>query len=151
MPEALKQPLAAVLELRRSASKLGTLLQSPPAKQISPSDFDHLVEVVNCALVIASLLESANDHAWTPATQPPAVATTDPRFSIQVLGLIDDPGLRCGDTDEPFVDVVAWWPATRRWTVTHRCRADQDAEDFEVHVVGWRDLPGLPPRGTLWG
>lgn len=83
---------------------------------------------------------------WRAVDTPPATAPEGEGFSVQVWGVIDDPRLRIHE-DEPFQDVVAWWPARRVWTVTHQCRADEQAVDYEVNVVAWRPLP---PRGTVW-
>lgn len=83
---------------------------------------------------------------WVPSgfRQP----ETDPRgrhYPVQVWGTIDDPRLRLpGRPHSPFQDVVAWWPATRIWTVTLQCRADEDAVDFQVNVTFWQPLPPLP-------
>lgn len=65
--------------------------------------------------------------------------------NISVLGVIDDPQLRANG-DEPFVDIVAYWPQKKIWTVTHQCRADdprhgQGVHDFSCRVVKWQPLP----------
>lgn len=63
-----------------------------------------------------------------------------PSTSISVLGVIDDPNLRINGED-PFVDVVAYWPAKDVWTITHTSRADTAAIDYPVRVVKWQPLP----------
>ena len=57
---------------------------------------------------------------------------------------------RCGDPyfneGKPFADVVAYWPALGKWTVTGTVRGNEDVEDVPVRIVGWQYLPPLP----LW-
>jgi hypothetical protein len=82
------------------------------------------------------------------------VNMTDPETThcITVLGLIDDSELELGDI--PYWDVVAYWPACdgAKWTVTHQCRADVDADDYPANVKVWTPLPMVPrqiPDRTL--
>lgn len=80
---------------------------------------------------------------WRPIDEPP-VSSLSPHHSVSVLGIIDDPVLNFSG-DEPYVDVVAYWPALQKWTVTHQCRADEDAIDYPVRVAGWQPLPEIFP------
>lgn len=61
-------------------------------------------------------------------------------FPVTVWGVIKDPHLR----DQAFQDVVSWWPALKRWTVTHQCRADEEVTDYPCEVTFWQPLPPLP-------
>ena len=67
-----------------------------------------------------------------------------PHFAVTVLGVIDDPRFRIPGADGPFVDFVSWWPASRMWTVTHQCRADELATDCPCTVTFWQQQPPLP-------
>ena len=86
---------------------------------------------------------------WIAASTPPE--STDGRhLTITVLGVIDVPAMRLNG-DEPFVDVVSYWPARKLWTVTHQCRADESAMDYVITVRCWQPLPQLPPPwSALW-
>lgn len=66
-------------------------------------------------------------------------------YSVGVLGVIHDARLIVRDCTD-YVDIVYWWPAVRKWTVTHQCRADEEAVDYECDVTYWQPLPPLP-----WG
>jgi hypothetical protein len=84
----------------------------------------------------------------SPVADPPVIDKPVPGFCLQVLGVIEDDALEDG---EAFVDIVAFWPETRRWTVTHASRADRDAKDHEVHVIAWKPIDELPPPwSALW-
>jgi hypothetical protein len=67
-----------------------------------------------------------------------------PHFPVQVIGVIeqsDELVAACGDRKH-IVDFVCWWPALRKWTVTHTCRGTEDAIDFPCTVTHWQpDLP----------
>lgn len=76
---------------------------------------------------------------WYPATQPPK-GDGPPHFAITVLGVIDDEMLRVNG-EEPFVDIVSYWPALQRWTTTHCCRASEEVTDYPVNVLKWIYLP----------
>ena len=78
----------------------------------------------------------------------PTASDKGPHHAIHVNGVIDDPRYHVDDVKGPFVEIVAYWPALQKFTVTHTCRAD-DAElvhDVEVRVTFWQDLMPLP-----WG
>lgn len=64
-------------------------------------------------------------------------------YAVQVMGVVDDPRYRLNG-EQPFVDVVAYWPALGKWTVTHSCRADASAHDVEVRVTSWQHMLPLP-------
>ena len=66
------------------------------------------------------------------------------------MGVIDDANYRMNGED-PFVDVVHYWPIREQWTITHVCRADKDADDFPVNVRCWQPIVELPPPwSALW-
>ena len=79
---------------------------------------------------------------WADVETPAAKVGFD---NVSVLGVIDDPQLRING-DDPFVDIVAYWPQKKIWTATHQCRADdprhgQGVHDFPCRVVKWQPLP----------
>jgi hypothetical protein len=66
------------------------------------------------------------------------------------LAVVDDPNLRINGEDtlsnsksKPFIDIAAYWPALKKWTVTHQCAADDTATDYEVRVTKWMPLPNI--------
>lgn len=65
-------------------------------------------------------------------------------FSVQVLGVIDDSAFQIEGDPGAFVEFVSWWPALRRWTVTHTNKADDQATDFPCKVTYWQPSPPLP-------
>jgi hypothetical protein len=64
-------------------------------------------------------------------------------LAITVLGVINDPRLIMPN-EQPFVDVVSWWPHQKKWTVTHCTRADTEAQDYETVVSHWTPMLELP-------
>lgn len=74
----------------------------------------------------------------TPPTGPQGV-----HFPVEVWGWVDDEKLRL-EGKKAFQDVVCWWPALGKWTVTLQCRADEDAVDFVCTVTYWQPLPPGP-------
>jgi hypothetical protein len=103
------------------------------------------------ALSAAADLEQAVDRltaldagrTWWPPRDRPGVPAGQDR--VQVLAVIEDP--RYGE--EPFVDIVTFWPAGARWTVTHSCRSDASAADHEVRIRCHRPLDPVP-EGVSW-
>ena len=85
---------------------------------------------------------------WTPAVIPPYNKDASEHFALTVLGVVDDPMFRMPGED-PFVDVVAYWPALKCWTVTHQVRSDLEADDHPVRVTFWMPLPALPMKEKL--
>lgn len=83
-------------------------------------------------------------QCWVPSNlRVPDDSLHGPHYPVTVWGVIDDPRYRLNG--EPvFMDVVAWWPASRVWTVTSQCRADEDVDDTPVTVTWWQPLPPLP-------
>jgi hypothetical protein len=75
----------------------------------------------------------------------PDTDTRGPAFGVTVLGVIQDRIIRVSDA-EHYIDWVTWWPATRKWTVTHTGLAtDPDATvDFPVNVTFWQPMLPLP-------
>lgn len=69
--------------------------------------------------------------------------SVEPRCTITTLAVIDDPRFRL-EGEDPFVDIAAYWPAAKKWTVTHQTRADKDATDHECRVTYWTHLLELP-------
>lgn len=65
-------------------------------------------------------------------------------YSVQVMGVIDDPRYRLNNKEQPFVDVVAYWPAIKKWTITHQSRCSQEADDYPVTVTHWQPIMPLP-------
>lgn len=65
-----------------------------------------------------------------------------PHFSVEVLGIVDDPAYTVRG-ERPFVDIVAYWPAAKRFTVTHCGRGCAEVEDRPVNVTHWQSLPPL--------
>jgi len=83
-------------------------------------------------------------RAWNdPRDAVPQAADQSPHFSIEVWGVIRDPMRNEG---KPYADVVAYWPALRKWTVTGVGRNTEDVLDTPVRVAAWQYLPPLP----LW-
>ncbi len=83
-------------------------------------------------------------ECWVPTNlRKPAVGPHGPHYSVAVWGVIDEPLMRLNG-DPVFMDVVAYWPALDKFTVTHQCRADEDADDHVVNVIWWQPLPPLP-------
>jgi hypothetical protein len=101
------------------------------------------------AKALAWAASRASANGWLPASRPPhSDAPTD--RPIVVIGLVDDPMYRMSG-DEPFRDVVAYWPEKKQWTVTHMGRGDVDAYDFPVKVKMWQPFAELPPPWSdLW-
>jgi hypothetical protein len=83
-------------------------------------------------------------ECWVPTSlRKPAPNPAGPHYSVPVWGVIDDSNFTiAGET--MFADVVAYWPALDKFTVTHQCRADEDADDHVVKVIWWQPLPPLP-------
>ena len=74
------------------------------------------------------------------------VPDPDPRgehFPITALGVIADPDFMANG-DKEFVDVVSYWPAARKWTVTYQVRGAEDAQDYECNVTYWQQMPPMP-------
>jgi hypothetical protein len=88
-------------------------------------------------------------QCWVPADfRVPDSLAHGEHYPVAVLGVIDDPTI-CLNGAGAFVDVVAWWPALRKWTVTHQCRSDScehtdTAVDYPIRVTFWQPLPPLP-------
>jgi len=141
MPE-IKDQAQLVLQLRRGAAYLQKHLDCYSG--LRPADYTALKDLMADALLAA--LQLARED-WRPVSEPPATLPAGEHFSVSVLGVVDDPALRMPG-EQPFVDIVAWWPALKRWTITHQSRSDDVVEDFEVRITCWRPLPCLPPRGT---
>jgi hypothetical protein len=80
-------------------------------------------------------------QSWIPVhLRPPE---NDPRgvhYPVQVWGVIDDPRLKTSD-GKPFSDVVSYWPALGKWTVTFQCRLSELPDDYPVRVTFWQPLP----------
>lgn len=73
----------------------------------------------------------------------------DPRgahFAVEVWGVIRDRSgtFRSSDSEQTFQDVVSYWPASNKWTVTHVGRGQEDATDYPCDVLFWQPLPPLP-------
>jgi hypothetical protein len=66
---------------------------------------------------------------------------------VQVLGLVLDARI----DENPFWDVVAYWPKKQAWTVTRAGGgAEPDATDFPVQVMHWTRLPIVALPKTSW-
>lgn len=91
-------------------------------------------------------------QSWIPAEiRQPQTLPNGPHFPVTVMAVVDDPRLRING-DEPFVDIAAWWPSLRIWTVTHQCLADHTntTTDYPVRVTYWQPqlpLPNTPYQG----
>jgi len=83
---------------------------------------------------------------WKDArfSQPTAPEGQSQHYNIQVLGVVDDPTMRLRGDDKPFVDVVSYWPALNKWTITHCSRADSEADDYPIRVTYYQDMIPLP-------
>lgn len=102
------------------------------------------------AWLAAFALAALRQHAWRPASSPPEALPHGPHYGVQVLAVIDDPRFQMNG-DEPFVDVASWWPAEKKWTVTHQVRSDAEAADHPVRVVAWQPMLALPSTSSeLW-
>ena len=64
-------------------------------------------------------------------------------FPVVVWGVIDDPRFR-PVMGKPFAEVVSWWPALGKFTVTHQCQADVEVIELPVRVTHWQPLPPTP-------
>lgn len=150
MPE-IKNAAQLVAQLRRNAQYLAKHLADIKAGVHVAPDHDVLVDLLADSLLAAQNIEWAGDLDH-PGSRPPVVDNHDENFSLQVLGLIDDPLLRWRGQELPFWDVVAWWPARKLWTVTHQTRADAGAADYPTNVVRWRPLPPVvvPAGEATW-
>lgn len=82
-------------------------------------------------------------HSWIDAAVRVPTSNASPHYPIMVLGVVDDPEMRCNG-DDPYVDVVAYWPATKQWTCTHQTPADEAATDCPVRVSHWKPRPARP-------
>jgi hypothetical protein len=103
------------------------------------------------AWLAAFALAALRRHAWRPASTPPATLPHGPHYPVTVLAVIDDPRYRING-DEPFVDSASWWPAEKKWTVTHQVRSDAEVADYPCRVVAWQPMLELPPPWSeLWG
>lgn len=90
------------------------------------------------------LRDSLLKQCWVPAhLRVPDDGPSGPHYPVQVWAVIDDPRYRLNG--EPvFMDVACWWPASKVWTVTGQCRADEEVDDTVVNVTFWQPLPPLP-------
>ncbi len=93
---------------------------------------------------MSSLVE--RDRIVRECWRDPRFITPDPHpdgphYAVTVFGVIKDERLNNG---KEFLDIVAWWPAAKKWTVTHQCRADEDAADYPCNVVQWQPMFRLP-------
>lgn len=77
----------------------------------------------------------------------PECSEAGPHFSVAVMGVVDDP-LYTQRGEKPFVEIVHWWPAASRFTITHAADVDGTAvvEDYPVNVTYWQPRLPLP-----WG
>lgn len=74
---------------------------------------------------------------WTPASQPPVCEPgLHAGISIECVGLV-----RAGPYRGP--EIVAYWPAVNRWTVTRKDQANEWFDD-QVEVLYWMELPEFP-------
>ena len=94
------------------------------------------------AVEVEAALTKAGKSKWIDASVPPPTFKSH-AWPVSVLGVVDDPHLRMNG-DQPFVDIVAYWPALKQWTVTHQCAADPDSMDYPVRVTHWMPKPELP-------
>jgi hypothetical protein len=81
------------------------------------------------------------EDRWVDARVPPT-SDKGEHYPIQVLAVVDDPRLRINGED-PFIDIAAYWPALKKWTVTHCTVADETATDYEVKVSKWMPMPPI--------
>jgi hypothetical protein len=68
-----------------------------------------------------------------------------PHYGVTVLAVIQDAAVRVSDVEQ-YIDWATWWPATRKWTVTH-CGIAADPEhtvDYPVNVTFWQPRLALP-------
>lgn len=80
-------------------------------------------------------------ESWVDSRfRQPEPLTAGTHYSIQVLGVVEDKMLHA----KPFVDVVAWWPAAKKWTITHQSTKDTEVVDCVVTVTHWQYMPPLP-------
>jgi len=120
-----------------------------PVGYMSPKEH-HILTVKGSSALITPLGANGDVPAYlhpseltwmSTKTQQPVAS--DPHYPVSVLGVIDDPSLRMNG-DDPFVDIVAYWPALDKWTVTHTNRADDCAVDYKVNVTFWQPKPAIP-------
>lgn len=75
---------------------------------------------------------------WMDAADPPKPRPGQlPHYPILVLGAVDE-------DDEVSIDIVAYWPALNRWTITYQRQSNESADDWPVVVRAWQPLPMLP-------
>lgn len=100
---------------------------------------------VTDAMMDAAQLGRLEAHPWiNAALQVPDAVKGDEHWNVCVLGVVDDPRYRING-DDPFIDTVHWWPAVRKWTITHSAECDTEAADYECIVTYWQHKPELPP------
>lgn len=90
-----------------------------------------------------SIRDSLIQQCWVPAHLKHPTSETGPHFPVQVWGVIDDPRYRMNG-EKPFADVVAWWPALKKWTCTSQCVGDLDVDDVQCRVTFWQPMPPVP-------
>lgn len=76
------------------------------------------------------------EQCWIPATTPPDPLPAGKHYPITVFAVIDDPYF----SEEPFVDIASYWPASKLYTCTHQVSADSEAVDHPVQVIKYQPL-----------
>lgn len=83
-------------------------------------------------------------ECWVPVKfKTPDPLPAGKHFPVAVWGVVDDSRFTLAG-QKTFMDVVHYWPAANKWTITHCARSDDEAEDFPVTVTHWQPLPPLP-------
>ena len=128
-------------------------------KQLTEQQIDHLIEALpsgadgflkdwglrQFAHAVEHYVLDHNKSNWIDRWISSHIPPTSPKgdhYPVQVLAVVDSPQLRINGED-PFIDIAAYWPALKKWTVTHQCAADEGVTDYEVRVTKWLPLPSL--------
>lgn len=134
---------------------------------MTESDIDHLIEAMpggpsgfkiswtlrQFAHAVHHFVLAQNKSNWVDCWIDSRIVPHSPKgehFSVPVLAVVDDPSLRLNG-ELPFIDIAAYWPALKKWTVTcyecnkiaHQCVADEVVTDYEVRVTKWMPLPSI--------
>lgn len=112
------------------------------AARCYPEPYTHELGFMPHEWVIQAVMNTPT--RWRDAkTELPTCSDQSMHFSIPVLAVIDDPRYRING-DDPFVDVVGYWPALKKWTVTHQVRSDLEAADYPCNVTYWQPFDEMP-------
>jgi len=114
---------------------------------LMPGGMDGFMKTWGLTQFADAVEASVKSSKWISFHIPPESPKGE-HYPVTVLAAIDDSRFQLNGED-PFVDIVAYWPALKKWTCTHQCRADEDVVDYEVNVTWWQPMPEEPKRITF--